>query len=211
MRGGTLYLSVVATTPPFRPTVSLNSTSSVTRYSYSFFIVEPPADTMTDSQFENIDNIDSLILQILSLDPRAPYSEIAEELEEAGYEMSSEGIRYRVSKLLDTTEVFFLLDPEDISWEIVRIAAEAVDEAGAKDELFEKISEMRLWHVVRGIGTYDVYAVGMAPTLSEIDELVTTIEEYDEAKRVDHIVVTDRESNMEDYYFSPDSIDTTDE
>lgn len=166
---------------------------------------------MTDSQFENIDDIDSLILQILSSDPRAPYSEIAHELEQAGYEMSSEGIRYRVSKLLDTTTVFFLLDPEDISWEIVRIAVEAVNEAGAKDETFRKISEMRLWHVVRGIGTYDVYAVGMAPTLSEIDELVTTIEEYDVVERVDHIVVTDRESNMEDYYFSPDSIDTSEE
>lgn len=166
---------------------------------------------MTDSQFENIDDIDSLILQILSSDPRAPYSEIAHELEQAGYEMSSEGIRYRVSKLLDTTEVFFLLDPEDISWEIVRLAAEAVDEEGAKAEMFQKISELRLWHVVRGIGTYDVYAVGMAPTLSEIDELVTTIEEYDEVKRVDHIVVTDRESNMEDYYFSSDSVDTSSE
>lgn len=29
---------------------------------------------------ENIDDIDSLILQILSSDPRAPYSEIAEKL-----------------------------------------------------------------------------------------------------------------------------------
>lgn len=161
---------------------------------------------MTDSQFENIDDIDSLILQILSSDPRAPYSEIASELEEAGYEMSSEGIRYRVSKLLDTTTVFFLLDPEDISWEIVRIAVEAVDEAGAKDETFRKLSEMRFWHVVRGLGTYDVYAVGMAPTLSEIDDLVTTIEEYDAVESVNHIVVTERESNMEDYYFSSDSL-----
>lgn len=166
---------------------------------------------MTDSQFENIDDMDSLILQILSSDPRAPYSEIANKLEEAGYEMSSEGIRYRVSKLLDTTTVFFLLDPEDISWEIVRIAVEAIDEEGAKDEAFERIVGMRLWHVVRGLGTYDVYAVGMAPTLSEIDDLVTTIEEFDVVKRVDHIVVTDRESNMEDYYFSPDSVDTSDQ
>ena len=166
---------------------------------------------MTDSQFENIDDMDSLILQILSSDPRAPYSEIASKLEEAGYEMSSEGIRYRVSKLLDTTTVFFLLDPEDISWEIVRIAVEAIDEEGAKDEVFEKMVGMRLWHVVRGLGTYDVYAVGMAPTLSEIDELVTTIKEYDVVKRIDHIVVTDRESNMEDYYFSPDSIDTSEQ
>lgn len=166
---------------------------------------------MTDPQFENIDDIDSLILQILSSDPRTPYSEIATRLEEAGHEMSSEGIRYRVSKLLDTTTVFFLLDPEDISWEIVRIAVEAVDEDGAKDETFRKISEMRLWHVVRGLGTYDVYAVGMAPTLSEIDDLVTSIEEYDEVERVDHMVVTERESDMKDYYFSSDSLDTSDE
>lgn len=160
---------------------------------------------MDDARFENVDDIDSIILKILESDPRAPYSEIAAQLEEAGYEMSTEGIRYRVSKLLDATTVFFLLDPEDVSWEIVRIAVEAIDVEGAKDATFEKMAEMQFWHVVRGLGSYDVYAVGMAPTLREIDELVTTIEEYEMVDRVDHIVVTDRESNMEDYYMTPDS------
>lgn len=165
---------------------------------------------MTDQQFENIDDIDSLILQILSSDPRAPYSEIAAKLEEAGYEMSSEGIRYRVSKLIDTTTVFFLLDPEDISWEIVRVSVKAVDEEGAKDAAFRKLADMRLWHVTRGLGTYDVYAVGMAPTMGEIDDLVTEIREHDAIDTVNHIVVTDRETNMDDYYFSPDSLDSSD-
>ena len=178
---------------------------------YGFFMMAHAPWSVTDPQFENIDDIDSLILQVLSSDPRAPYSEIAAKLKEAGHEMSSEGIRYRVSKLIDTTTVFFLLDPEDISWEIVRIAVKAVDEEGAKDETFEKLSEMRFWHVVRGIGTYDVYAVGMAPTLSEIDDLVTTIEEHDAVADVEHIVVTDRASDMKDYYFSSDSIDTLEE
>ncbi|USZ70144.1 Lrp/AsnC family transcriptional regulator (plasmid) [Halorussus salilacus] len=160
---------------------------------------------------ENIDDIDSLILQILSSDPRAPYSEIAEKVQQAGYEMSSEGIRYRVSKLIDTTTVFFLLDPEDIRWEIVRIAVEAVDEEGAKDEVFRMLGEMRFWHVVRGIGTYDVYAVGMAPTLREIDDLVTEVEESDAVERVDHIVVTERDSSMGDYYFSSNPLDTSED
>jgi len=159
---------------------------------------------MDDSRFENVDDIDSLILEILGADPRAPYSEIAAKLNEAGYEMSSEGIRYRVTKLLDSTTVFFLLDPEDVSWEIARLAVEAVDEPGAKDETFEMLADMRFWHVVRGIGTYDVYAVGMAPTLRDIDELVTSVEEHDAVERVDYIVVTDRESNLDDYYMTPE-------
>lgn len=110
--------------------------------------------------------------------------------------MSSEGIRYRVSKLIDTTTVFFLLNPEDIRWEIVRVAVDPVDEEGAKDEVFQMLGEMQFWHVVRGLGTYDVYAVGMAPTLSEIDDLVTEVEESDAVKRIDYIVVTERDSSM---------------
>ncbi|GAA0250869.1 AsnC family transcriptional regulator [Haladaptatus pallidirubidus] len=160
---------------------------------------------MTTSKFENWDEIDSEILRLLAADPRAPYSEIADHLEAAGYEMSSEGIRYRVSKLLDATTVFFLLDPEDVSWEIVRIAVKAVDESEAKTKTFEKIADMRFWHVTRGIGTYDVYAVGMAPTLAKVDELVTTIEEYEFVENVEHIVVTERESAMSDYYLSEDA------
>jgi len=160
------------------------------------------------TEAENIDDIDSLILQILSSDPRAPYSEIADKLKQAGHEMSSEGIRYRVSKLVDTTTVFFLLDPEDINWEIVRITVEAADEPGAKDEAFDMLADKRFWHVVRGIGTYDIYAVGMAPTLGEIDEILTEVEEADAVDRVDHIVVTERDSSMKDYYFSSNPLDS---
>ncbi|MFC7192381.1 AsnC family protein [Halocatena marina] len=62
---------------------------------------------MNGNKFENFDDIDSHILKILTSDPRAPYSDIAEELKEAGYKMSSEGIRYRVSKLMEATTAFF--------------------------------------------------------------------------------------------------------
>lgn len=152
---------------------------------------------MTESEF---DEIDSRILRVLSQDPRMPYQDIADELKEEGYEMSGEGIRYRVSKLMDSTAAFFLLNPDHLDWEIVRISVRACDETGAKQETFERIAEMPFWHVTKGIGTYDVYAVGMAPTLSDIEEFVTTIREFECVKVVDHIVVTERHSDLDDYY-----------
>ncbi|MFC6963980.1 Lrp/AsnC family transcriptional regulator [Halocatena marina] len=155
---------------------------------------------MNGNKFENFDDIDSHILKILTSDPRAPYSDIAEELKEAGYKMSSEGIRYRVSKLMEATTAFFLLDPDDLSWEIVRIAVKATNADSMKDEAFDRISEMPFWHVTRGIGTYDVYAVGMAPSMRKIDEFVTTIREFDCVENIEHIVVTERRSNLDDYY-----------
>lgn len=157
---------------------------------------------MTGSGLENIDDIDAQILRILANDPRMPYQDIANELAEVGYEMSGEGIRYRVSKLMEATTAFFLLDPERTSWEreIVRIAARATDGPGDKTEMFERISEMPFWHVTMGIGTYDVYAVAMAPSLSDIESLLTTVRELDCVDTVDHIVVTERSSDLDDYY-----------
>lgn len=160
---------------------------------------------MADGKFENFDEIDSHILRVLSEDPRMPYGDIAAELAEEGYEMSGEGIRYRVSKLMDSTTAFFLLDPEDLSWEILRIAVRATDDGGAKDEVFDRISGMPFWHVTRGLGTYDVYAVGMAPSMQEVDETVTTIREFDAVDAVEHIVVTDRHSDLESYYRTGDA------
>lgn len=155
---------------------------------------------MTGSRFENFDDIDAHILRILAEDPRMPYQDIANELGDEGYEMSGEGIRHRVSRLIDATTAFFLLEPEHMSWEIVRIAVRAADGPGDKAEAFERVSEMPFWHVTKGIGTYDVYAVGMAPTLADIEDFVTTIREFECVDTIDHIVVTERNSDLDDYY-----------
>lgn len=155
---------------------------------------------MGKAKLQNFDEIDSRILQILSEDPRAPYSDIAEQLEDQGYQMSSEGIRYRVSDLMEATTAFFLLDPDELDWEIVRLMVKASDAPGAKTDAFERISDLPFWHVTRGLGTYDIYGVAMAPTMREIDELVTTIDEFDSVVSTDHIVVTEHSSNLADYY-----------
>lgn len=162
--------------------------------------VREPPSCVSDKKFENFDELDSQILRILSEDPRAPYSDIARELEDSGYQMSSEGIRYRVSSLMGSTTAFFLLDPDELSWEIVRLMVKTTDAPEAKTEAFDRISEMPFWHVTRGIGTYDIYAVAMAPSMRQIDEYVTTIREFDSVDQADHIVVTEHNSNLQDYY-----------
>lgn len=154
---------------------------------------------MTDSQNVQIDEIDSYILSILARDPRTPYKEIADELDDAGFEMSGEGIRYRVRKLMDVTTTFFFIDLEQVTGEIVRIAVTVSDDPDAKQRAYEAISEMPFWHTTRGIGTYDVYAVGIAKTIHDIDELVTTVKELECVDSVEHIVATERNGDIEDY------------
>lgn len=155
---------------------------------------------MSGSPFDEFDEIDSNILVILSEDPRMSYGAVSERLERRGYDMSAEGVRHRVSKLMDATTAFFLLDPEQVSWEIVRISVRASDGPGDKREAFDRIAALPFWHVTKGIGTYDIYAVGMAPGLEDIEAMVTEIREYDAVDRVEYIVVTERDSDLDDYY-----------
>ena len=155
---------------------------------------------MSGSPTDSFDEIDGHILRILSTDPRAPYSDIAEQLKEVGYEMSSEGIRYRVAKLMEATRTFFLLDPEDLGWKIVRVAVTAASHEGAKDEAFERMVDMPFWHVTRGLGSYDVFAIGMARSVREIDEYVTAVDEMACVETAGYIIVTDRVSNLNHYY-----------
>lgn len=145
------------------------------------------------------DELDRLILKALAEGPRTPYSDIAEKLAEEGYEMSSEGVRHRVSKLLDRTSIFFLLEPEEHEWEIVRLAVSVSDAPGAKEDAMERISGMPFWLVTRGIGTYDLYAVATAATNSRVDELVSQVEELDSVVGVEHSIETTRHTNVDDY------------
>ncbi|AEN04872.1 Lrp/AsnC family transcriptional regulator [Halolamina sp.] len=155
---------------------------------------------MPEPRFGAFDEIDTQILVILSEDPRMSYQAISQRLGEEGYKMSAEGVRHRVTDLMEATTPFFLLDPEHLSWEIVRISVRATDGPGDKQDAFERIAELPFWHVTKGLGTYDVYAVGMAPTLEDVEGMITEIREYDCVDRIDHIVVTERASDLEDYY-----------
>ena len=155
---------------------------------------------MSESPFDAFDAIDTQILVILSEDPRMSYQQLSRRLSEEGYEMSAEGVRRRVTDLMAATTPFFLLDPEQLAWEIVRISVRATDEPDAKAEAFERIAELPFWHVTKGIGTYDIYGVGMAPTLADVEAMVTEIREYDTVGEIDFIVVTDQRSDLEDYY-----------
>lgn len=161
--------------------------------------LDPRAD-MTEPRFDEFDEIDTQILVILSEDPRMSYQALSSRLADEGYEMSAEGVRHRVTDLMEATTPFFLLDPDQITWEIVRISVRATDGPGDKEEAFERIVDLPFWHVTKGLGTYDVYGVGMAPTLEDIDGMVSEIRGYDCIDTVDHIVVTEQASDLEDYY-----------
>jgi DNA-binding Lrp family transcriptional regulator len=145
------------------------------------------------------DEVDRIILKALANGPRTSYSDIAERLSQEGHEMSSEGVRHRVSKLLNRTSIFFLLEPEEHEWEIVRLAITVTDETDAKSTALNRISEMPFWLVTRGVGTYDIYAVATAATNSRVDELVSKVRELDVVDNVEQSIETSRDTNVDDY------------
>lgn len=154
---------------------------------------------MPKHSFDSFDEIDGIILQELGENPRVPYSELTKILAELGYEMSAEGVRYRVDKIIELTTVFFLIDPHVVSWEILRISVSAKNRENAKNEAFELLCESPFWHVSRGIGSHDIYAVGSLPSLQVVDEVVTSVEEADCVSDIEYIVVTERNQDMTQY------------
>lgn len=155
---------------------------------------------MSDPVYKNFDEIDAEILRILAVDPRAPYSEINSILRDAGYDMSNEGVRYRVQNLIDATMIFYLIEPGDIEWEIVRIFVRTENEPGAAAAAYDTIKEMSFWHVTRAFGTFDIYAIGFEPSVDEINELVTEIRENEHVADVWYGIVTDWRTDMNQYY-----------
>jgi DNA-binding Lrp family transcriptional regulator len=146
-----------------------------------------------------LDEIDREILQILTSDPRMPYSEIASRLEETGHGMSSEGVRHRVNSLFDESSIFLLNAPHGNQWEMVRLSVSVKDRGGSVDSVFEDLSETDFWLVCRGLGMFDIHAAGTVPSVGAAEELVNEVRSLDDVDTVDYFIETDRQTNVNNY------------
>lgn len=155
---------------------------------------------MGKSRSTGLDEIDRMILGILSDDPRTPYSDIAAELEKNGYQMSSEGIRYRVQHLFEATSTFFMLNPESHDWHVLRLSIGVDDSTDAKSAVIEELQEMSFWFLSSGIGSFDIYANVLAKTLGEVDDLITDVRSIDEVETVDFFLETHRMTDIRKYF-----------
>lgn len=156
--------------------------------------MSPPGDDSLD-----IDEIDRKIIEILASDPRRPYADITDELAADGIEMSSEGVRRRVRKLLDQMTSFFLPRPEGYDWEIFVVTIRTNDEPDAKRRAFEAVSDMDFWFVSEGFGTIDVYAIATAESIDDIDDLLVEVRTLESVAEVEHFIETDRTVNIGKY------------
>lgn len=154
---------------------------------------------MTDRLTEGLDDLDRTILRILAQDPRTPYSNIAEKLEEEGHEMSSEGIRYRVSKLFETTSILLLTAPKEHGWEVMRLFISVENAPDAKAETFVQLNEMPFWMTCKVMGTYDLYAVATVQSNRDADGLISDIRGLEHVTQVKHAVETDRTTDIDNY------------
>jgi DNA-binding Lrp family transcriptional regulator len=154
---------------------------------------------MVDESIESLDDIDRSILRILAEDPRLPYSDIAAQLESEGHEMSSEGVRYRVSKLFDVTSVHLLTSPKEHGWNVVRMTITVDGDGGVKDDVFDRMAEMPVWLNCRVLGSFDMYAVATTASISDADELVTKTREIDGVESVEYALETDRHTDIKNY------------
>lgn len=148
---------------------------------------------------DGLDEIDRHILRILAQNPRIPYSDISDRLKEEGFDMSGEGIRYRVSKLYESTSVLLLAAPQEHGWEVLRIGVKVADEEGAKEAAMEAIAEEKFWLVCRHIGDFDLYAVATVQSTTEGDDLVSAVRAIDVVEDVDHALETARRTDVSNY------------
>lgn len=160
---------------------------------------------MGASRTTELDEIDLLILGILSDDPRTPYSDIAVELEKNGYQMSGEGIRHRVKHLFEATSTFFMLNPESHDWHVLRLTIGVDDSTDAKPAVIEELQEMPFWFLSSGLGSFDIYANVLAKTLGEVDDLVADVRSINGIEAVDFFLETQRLTNMRKYFPTDDT------
>lgn len=154
---------------------------------------------MEDDSIEEMDDIDRNILRILAEDPRLPYSDIADELSQMGADMSSEGVRYRVTNLFDATSIHLLTSPQQYGWNVLRLSITVENEPQAKDQVFDELAEMPIWLYCRVFGSFDLYAVATTSSLQAADSLVDDVSEIEYVENVEFSLETERETDIQSY------------
>ncbi|TYL37338.1 AsnC family protein [Natronococcus pandeyae] len=152
----------------------------------------------TDGGIE-IDEIDRRILELLADDPRRPYADIADELTTYDIDMSSEGVRRRVTSLLENMTSFFLPRPDRNNWDVILVTAQVTNEPNAKQTVFESMAKMNFWFVADGFGTFDLYGIATTRTNQEVDELLTKVRSLESVAEMDYFIETDRAVNIQKY------------
>lgn len=154
---------------------------------------------MSNDPSSGLDDIDRNILRILARDPRIPYSDIADELEREGHEMSSEGIRYRVSNLFETVSVLLLTAPKEHGWEVLRVSISVANEPDASAETFEALQELNFWQTAETMGSFDLYAVATVASNREANDLVGRVRGLEHVDEVEYALETARETAVDNY------------
>jgi len=157
-----------------------------------------------------MDEIDRMILGILNENPRTPYPEIADRLADRGFDMSSQGIRYRVENLFEATSVFFTFRPEEANWHIVRLALSVEGGEEGRESAIERLQELPFWFVGSGFGSFDLYAVATVPGTGDVDDLLMDVRSIDPVSSVEYLLETDRVVDVEKYYPVESSSDEDD-
>jgi hypothetical protein len=155
---------------------------------------------MPDPDRDPMDEIDRIIMGILATNPRIPYSDIASELGERGHEMTAEGVRHRVNKLLEQTNPFFLLAPAKHDWNLIRFAITVGGGVDAKDSVMNDLSELPFWFLGQGFGTYDIYAVATAEDNVALDNLIRSVRGITAVTDLDYCVETERSVDVNEYF-----------
>lgn len=148
---------------------------------------------------DDLDEIDRKILAILARNPRTPYSDIADELAGDGHEMSTEGIRYRVSNLFETTSILLTTEPKEHGWEVVRLMISVDSGQDGQVETYDHLQGMDFWMVCRVLGSFDFYAVATVPSNHEADQLVSRVRGLEHVTDVDYALETGRETTTDNY------------
>lgn len=160
---------------------------------------------MNDRGKDQIDEIDRMIMGILAANPRLPYSDIANELSDRGYEMSSEGIRHRVSNILDITSTFFMLDPSEHGWHVLRMGISVDGGTEARERVLAQLADEPVWFTGAGIGTFDVYAVATTPSMQDANRVLSDLLGIDHVEDVAHFLETERSIDFSEYIPESDS------
>ena len=174
----------------------LNTTVAVTLTFKSSLFCRTSMDNRGQDQ---LDEIDRIIMGILTTDPRIPYNDIAMKLSERGYEMSSEGVRHRVLSIFDITSTFFMLDPSEHGWHVLRVAISVDGGGAARDRVLDELKNEPVWFTGGGIGTFDIYAVATTPSMQKTDRLLNNIQGIDDVNDVAHFLETERKIDISKY------------
>ena len=147
-----------------------------------------------------MDTLDSEILILLAKEPRITLNELSSRLKRKGIDISIEGVRKRVSRVLKNSLFMPFIKWEEYGLSLLTVEIKVRGGMEARKQVVDNVKKIGSFLNLFTFGNFDVIAFFTIKGKSRISSIIDRLKEIPRVKEVSHSMITEQQISLENIF-----------